>query len=205
MATTSTSAGAATTASTGAAAADNSTNAADGQSSSAAATSTTAASNVMSKTTVCLPIVYGSIAFYLGKKADEFSTHQWTLYIRGPNHEDLSVVISKVIFQLHPSFAQPIRELTAPPFEVTECGWGEFEAQIRIIWKDPEEKPTVVRSHIVSDRWFTSFSVLSVDDHILVWYKNFPGLFKLIFLFLYPLLITLPCSTFNIHIGKSWD
>jgi YEATS domain-containing protein 4 len=91
-----------------------------------------------------LPFVYGSVAFYLGKKADDFQTHQWTLYVRGPNNEDLSLVISKVIFQLHPSFAQPIRELTAPPFEVTERGWGEFEAQIRIIWKDPFEKATVV-------------------------------------------------------------
>jgi YEATS domain-containing protein 4 len=98
----------------------------------------------LSKTTAYLPFVYGSIAFYLGKKADEFQTHAWTLFVRGPNQEDLSVVISKVVFQLHASFAKPIRELTQPPFEVTERGWGEFEAQIRIIWKDPEEKPTVV-------------------------------------------------------------
>ena len=100
----------------------------------------------LSKTTAYLPFVYGSIAFYLGKKADEFQTHEWTLFVRGPNQEDLSVVISKVIFQLHASFAKPVRELNQPPFEVTERGWGEFEAQIRIIWKDPEEKPTVVSS-----------------------------------------------------------
>ena len=99
----------------------------------------------LQKTTACLPIVYGSVAFYLGKKADEFQTHEWTLYVRGPNQEDLSAVISKVVFQLHASFAQPIRELANPPFEVTERGWGEFEAQIRILWKDPSEKPTVVR------------------------------------------------------------
>jgi YEATS domain-containing protein 4 len=98
----------------------------------------------LSKTTACLPIVFGSVAFYLGKKADDFQTHQWTLYIRGPNNEDLSAVVSKVVFQLHASFSQPLRELTTPPFEVTEKGWGEFEAQIRIIWKDPDEKPTVV-------------------------------------------------------------
>ena len=99
----------------------------------------------LSKTTAYLPFVYGSIAFYLGKKADEFQTHEWTLYVRGPNQEDLSLAISKVVFQLHASFAKPIRELSTPPFEVTERGWGEFEAQIRIVWKDPEEKPTVVR------------------------------------------------------------
>jgi YEATS domain-containing protein 4 len=26
---------------------------------------------------VSVPIVYGSIAFWLGKKADEFHTHRW--------------------------------------------------------------------------------------------------------------------------------
>mmetsp|Transcript_11980 Transcript_11980/g.18387 ORF Transcript_11980/g.18387 Transcript_11980/m.18387 type:complete len:291 (-) Transcript_11980:1522-2394(-) len=102
----------------------------------------------MKDTMVCLPIVYGSVAFFLGKKADEYHTHKWTLYVRGPNNEDLSLCIEKVIFQLHPSFTQPVRELTEPPFEVTERGWGEFEAQIRIVWKDSKEKPTIVNHGI---------------------------------------------------------
>jgi len=95
-------------------------------------------------TTLCVPIVRGSVAVYLGKKAEDHSTHQWTLYLRGPNGEDLSPAVAKVVFQLHPSFPQPVRELTAPPFEVTEQGWGEFEASIRIVWRDPEEKATVL-------------------------------------------------------------
>lgn len=33
-------------------------------------------------------------------------------------------------------------------YEVTERGWGEFDAQIRIHWKDPNEKPTLVRSEL---------------------------------------------------------
>jgi len=57
-------------------------------------------------TTVCVPLVYGSIAFWLGKKADEYSTHRWTLYVRGPKGEDLSYAIEKVAFHLHPSFSQ---------------------------------------------------------------------------------------------------
>lgn len=51
----------------------------------------------------------GSIAFYLGKKAQEYQTHSWTLYVRGPQDEDLSAFVSKVAFTLHPSFAQPVR------------------------------------------------------------------------------------------------
>ncbi|KAG7354386.1 YEATS family protein [Nitzschia inconspicua] len=102
----------------------------------------------LSRTTACLPIVYGSIAYFLGKKADENQTHEWTLFLRGPNHEDLSPAIAKVIFQLHPSFAQPTRELTTPPYKVTERGWGEFEAQIHIHWKDATEKTTIVNHTI---------------------------------------------------------
>ena len=107
-----------------------------------------AASHRQSHTVACLPIVYGSIAFYLGKRADDYQTHEWSLYLRGPNHEDLSPAISKVVFQLHPSFAQPTRELTSPPYEVTERGWGEFEAQIHIHWKDTTEKTTIVNHTI---------------------------------------------------------
>ena len=104
--------------------------------------------NRLAKTTAFLPVAYGSVAFYLGKKADEYQTHQWTLFLRGPNNEDLSGVVSKVVFQLHASFAQPMREILTPPFEVTERGWGEFEAQIKIFWKEPSEKPTLVRDAI---------------------------------------------------------
>jgi len=120
--------------------------AAAAESSSAPTTESRRLENV----TFCLPIVHGSVAFHLGKKADEFQTHQWTLYLRGPNNEDLSLVISKVVFHLHPSFAQPVREISSPPFEVTEKGWGEFEAQIRIVWKDTNEKSTMVSALLLS-------------------------------------------------------
>jgi len=95
--------------------------------------------------TVCVPLCYGSVAFALKKpKPEEYHTHQWTLYVRGPNNEDLSNCIAKVVFQLHPSFPQPVRELSAPPFEVTERGWGEFDATIRIVWRCPSEKAVVL-------------------------------------------------------------
>jgi YEATS domain-containing protein 4 len=102
----------------------------------------------LENTTICVPIVYGSIAFPLSKVDAANNTHKWTLYVRGPNNEDLSAGIAKVVFQLHPSFAQPIRELTAPPFEVTEKGWGEFEATIRIVWRDAGEKAMVLTHFI---------------------------------------------------------
>ncbi len=93
------------------------------------------------ETTIACPIVYGNSAFYLGKKAHETATHRWTLFVRSPNGEDLSVFVSKVAFSLHESFAEPVRVVEKAPFEVTELGWGEFAAKIRIFFRDPEEQP----------------------------------------------------------------
>lgn len=95
----------------------------------------------MASTNVHCPIAFGSIAFWLGRKADDELTHRWTLFLRGPNGEDLSYFVSKVVFTLHPSFAQPVREILEPPFEVTEMGWGEFEASMRLFFQDPRETP----------------------------------------------------------------
>ncbi|MED6181413.1 hypothetical protein PIB30_019128 [Stylosanthes scabra] len=63
---------------------------------------------------ICVPIVYGTTAFYLGRKAN------------------LGVVIRRVVFQLHPSFNNPTRVVESPPFELSECGWGEFEIAITL-------------------------------------------------------------------------
>jgi YEATS domain-containing protein 4 len=102
----------------------------------------------LENTTTCLPIAYGSVAFYLGSKADEYHTHRWTLYVRSPDQTfDLGLAISKVVFQLHPSFPQPTRELVEPPFEVTETGWGEFEASIRIVWRDDADERSTILTH----------------------------------------------------------
>ena len=91
---------------------------------------------------VACPFVYGSLAIPLPKKSlDSQATHRWTLFVRGPNDEDLACFISKVAFSLHQSFAEPVRIVTNSPFEVTASGWGEFEAGIRIFFKDPAEQP----------------------------------------------------------------
>ncbi|KAE8915821.1 hypothetical protein PF005_g14491 [Phytophthora fragariae] len=90
---------------------------------------------------VSKPILYGSVATYLGRKAEETKTHRWSIYLRGVDNEDLSYMISKVVISLHVSFANPVRVLTEPPYEVTELGWGEFETRIQIYFHDPTERP----------------------------------------------------------------
>ncbi|PSS29922.1 Transcription initiation factor TFIID subunit 14b like [Actinidia chinensis var. chinensis] len=81
---------------------------------------------------IYVPIVYGTMAFWLGRKASESQSHKWTVYVRGATNEDLGVVIKRVVFQLHPSFSNPLRVVDSPPFELSECGWGEFEIAISI-------------------------------------------------------------------------
>lgn len=91
----------------------------------------------MKGVTVCLPIVYGSIAWHVTKKGDsqDQCTHQWTctfgslrrgylapwfvphplfaflqtVYVRSPHGHDLGTVLKKAIFTLHPSFLNHIR------------------------------------------------------------------------------------------------
>ncbi|WCJ32598.1 hypothetical protein M5689_014012 [Euphorbia peplus] len=81
---------------------------------------------------VSVPVVHGTIAFHLGKKATETQSHKWTVYVRGATNEDLGVVIKRVVFHLHPSFTNPTRVVETPPFEISECGWGEFEIAITL-------------------------------------------------------------------------
>ncbi|XP_043709365.1 transcription initiation factor TFIID subunit 14b-like [Telopea speciosissima] len=81
---------------------------------------------------ISVPIVYGTISFWLGKKASEYNSHKWTVYVRGATNEDLGVVIKRAVFTLHPSFNNPTRVIEAPPFELSESGWGEFEIVITL-------------------------------------------------------------------------
>jgi YEATS domain-containing protein 4 len=85
--------------------------------------------------TASFPFMYGSAASYIVDSNDaqqEGATHKWTFYVRGLNGQDLSPVISKVVFMLHPTCSIPIVECTKYPFETTQTGWGEFNAGIKI-------------------------------------------------------------------------
>jgi YEATS domain-containing protein 4 len=58
------------------------------------------------------------------------------------NDEDISYWLKKVQFKLHETYAQSVRTIEAPPFDVTETGWGEFEIQIKLYFvSESTEKP----------------------------------------------------------------
>ena len=124
-----------------------------------------------------LPVVLGSCAFPLGKKATDAETHKWTVYVRGATPkktnsaagqpssasapalpsaeekaiaaagEDISDIVSKVVFNLHPTFHNPTREVSEPPFELSEMGWGEFDLTAVLHFVDAAGEPPLELAH----------------------------------------------------------
>ncbi|MED6173469.1 Transcription initiation factor TFIID subunit 14b [Stylosanthes scabra] len=98
---------------------------------------------------ISIPIVYGNIAFWLGKKASEYQSHKWTVYVRGASNEDLGAIVKRAVFQLHSSFNNPTRVVESPPFELSEAGWGEFEIVITLYFhSDVCDKPLNLYHHL---------------------------------------------------------
>ncbi|AAS53147.1 AFL227Cp [Eremothecium gossypii ATCC 10895] len=89
---------------------------------------------------VARPIVYGNTAKKMGDVrpaiAPSEHTHMWTIFVRGPQGEDISYFIKKVVFKLHETYPNPVRVVDAPPFELTETGWGEFEINVKVHFVD---------------------------------------------------------------------
>eukprot|EP01138_Halocafeteria_seosinensis_P004895 gb/GECG01005006.1/.p1 GENE.gb/GECG01005006.1/~~gb/GECG01005006.1/.p1 ORF type:complete len:337 (+),score=60.51 gb/GECG01005006.1/:1-1011(+) len=98
---------------------------------------------------VYVPIVYGTMSWWLGRPgpgSDKEHSHRWKAYVRGADGRDISYAVRAVVFKLHPSFANPDREVTSPPFELNETGWGEFDLHIKIFFHDLNAKP-ITRKH----------------------------------------------------------
>ncbi|XP_054708928.1 YEATS domain-containing protein 4-like [Uloborus diversus] len=91
------------------------------------------------------PIIYGNVAWFLGKKREEDGhTHQWTVYLRPYDNEDMSVYVKRVHFKLHESYSEPNRVCHQPPYTITETGWGEFEIAIKVFFQDSNERPVTL-------------------------------------------------------------
>ncbi|KAG0671229.1 NuA4 histone H4 acetyltransferase complex and the SWR1 complex subunit [Maudiozyma exigua] len=85
---------------------------------------------------VSRPIIYGNTAKKMGDvrppNAPAEHTHIWTIFLRGPQNEDISYYIKQVVFKLHDTYPNSTRIISAPPFELTETGWGEFDINVKI-------------------------------------------------------------------------
>ncbi|CAK5006726.1 unnamed protein product [Meloidogyne enterolobii] len=79
-------------------------------------------------------LLIGNVSKFLPEKTSTDFTHKWTVYVRavGPEQFTDRSFIRKVVFRLHESFTNPEREISNPPFEVSECGFGSFDMVITI-------------------------------------------------------------------------
>ncbi|EXJ89191.1 YEATS domain-containing protein 4 [Capronia epimyces CBS 606.96] len=93
------------------------------------------------------PFIYGTEAIPFDpenrpKDAPPDHTHKWKVFVRGVNNEDISYWLRKVQFKLHDTYANSVRMIESPPFEVEETGWGEFEIAIKFYFvPESNEKP----------------------------------------------------------------
>jgi YEATS domain-containing protein 4 len=96
------------------------------------------------------PFLYGTEAIPFDpankpKDAPADHTHRWKVFVRGINGEDISYWLRKVQFKLHDTYANSVRMIEAPPFEVEETGWGEFEIAIKFYFvPESTEKPQTI-------------------------------------------------------------
>ena len=103
--------------------------------------------------TIVKPIVYGNHSQHFGKKREpDGHTHDWTVYVKPFNNEDMSSYVKKVQFKLHDSYANCNRVVSQPRngvYEVSESGWGEFEVQIKIHFHDSTGEKPVTFYHLL--------------------------------------------------------
>lgn len=70
-------------------------------------------------------------------------------YKKLPNPND---IIEKVIFELHPSFKNPIRTVKKEPFCLKSYGWGHFDLPMLVVFKSEYKlKPLKLVHHLCFD------------------------------------------------------
>uniref|UniRef100_A0A8C5A8Z8 MLLT1 super elongation complex subunit n=1 Tax=Gadus morhua TaxID=8049 RepID=A0A8C5A8Z8_GADMO len=77
------------------------------------------------------------------KVTSEGFTHDWMVFVRGPEAGDIQHFVDKVVFRLHESFPKPKRVCKEPPYKVEESGYAGFLMPIEVYFKNKEEPKKV--------------------------------------------------------------
>ncbi|XP_041042940.1 protein AF-9 isoform X2 [Carcharodon carcharias] len=77
------------------------------------------------------------------KPTVEGFTHDWMVFVRGPEHSNIQHFVEKVVFHLHDSFPRPKRVCKDPPYKVEESGYAGFIMPIEVYFKNKEEPKKV--------------------------------------------------------------
>nr|XP_046247171.1 protein ENL isoform X1 [Scatophagus argus] len=93
--------------------------------------------------TVQVKLELGHRAQLRKKVTSEGFTHDWMVFVRGPETGDIQHFIDKVVFRLHESFPKPKRVCKEPPYKVEESGYAGFLMPIEVYFKNKEEPKKV--------------------------------------------------------------
>lgn len=100
--------------------------------------------------TISIPLTYGCVSSRL-KEIKDGHTHEWTVYLRvaavAAAAAAKSPLIERVAIILHESFLNPKRVFTKEPYEVTETGWGEFNVQFKVFFKQELKEKSITLTH----------------------------------------------------------
>ncbi|XP_029466776.1 protein ENL isoform X2 [Rhinatrema bivittatum] len=93
--------------------------------------------------TVQVKLELGHRAQLRKKPTSEGFTHDWMVFVRGPEQCDIQHFVEKVVFRLHESFPKPKRVCKEPPYKVEESGYAGFIMPIEVYFKNKEEPKKV--------------------------------------------------------------
>uniref|UniRef100_A0A8V1AH47 MLLT1 super elongation complex subunit n=1 Tax=Gallus gallus TaxID=9031 RepID=A0A8V1AH47_CHICK len=93
--------------------------------------------------TVQVKLELGHRAQLRKKPTTEGFTHDWMVFVRGPEQCDIQHFVEKVVFRLHESFPKPKRVCKEPPYKVEESGYAGFIMPIEVYFRNKEEPKKV--------------------------------------------------------------
>ncbi|KAL7849292.1 hypothetical protein SRHO_G00209150 [Serrasalmus rhombeus] len=93
--------------------------------------------------TVQVKLELGHRAQLRKKATNEGFTHDWMVFVRGPETCDIQHFVERVVFRLHDSFPKPKRVCKEPPYKVEESGYAGFLMPIEVYFKNKEEPKKV--------------------------------------------------------------
>ncbi|XP_031441078.1 protein AF-9 isoform X2 [Clupea harengus] len=77
------------------------------------------------------------------KPTAEGFTHDWMVFVRGPEQSNIQHFVEKVVFHLHESFPRPKRVCKEPPYKLEESGYAGFILPIEVYFRNKEEPKKV--------------------------------------------------------------
>ncbi|XP_025024814.1 protein ENL [Python bivittatus] len=93
--------------------------------------------------TVQVKLELGHRAQLRKKPTTEGFTHDWMVFVRGPEQFEIQHFVERVVFRLHQSFPKPKRVCKEPPYKVEESGYAGFIMPIEVYFKNKEEPKKV--------------------------------------------------------------